>query len=96
MTRDVVLSILKAQKPILVQEMGVRSIGLFGSLARGEADEESDIDILVDIETPSFQKLMAIKILLENKLGRPVDLHRKGPHLRKYFLQKIESEIVYA
>jgi len=96
MTRDAVLSILKAQKPVLVREMGVKSIGLFGSIAREEAGEESDIDILVDMEAPDFQKLMAVKILLENQLGRPVDLHRKGPHLRQYFLERIESEIVYA
>ncbi len=96
MTREAVLTILKAQKPFLVQSMGVKAIGLFGSLARGEATESSDIDILVELDTPDFQKLMAVKIFLEKQLSHPVDLHRKGPYLRQQFLKAIESEIVYA
>lgn len=96
MTKEQVISVIRDQKPLLIRDMGVRSIGLFGSFARGEATTNSDIDILIDIETPDFMKLIAIKLLLEKQLGRTVDLHRRGPHLRKNFLEKVESEIIYA
>lgn len=96
MTREKVLSVLRDQKPYLVKNLGVRSIGLFGSLARNEASDTSDVDILVELEKPDFALLMAIKILLENQLGSTVDLLRKGPHLDPRFLETIESEMVYA
>lgn len=96
MTRESVLAILKANKELLIHSMGVKSIGIFGSVARGEARPESDIDIIVDLDAPDFLHLMTIKIYLENQLGHPVDLVRKGPHLKKQFLDTIEPEIIYA
>ena len=41
-------------------------------------------------------KLMSVLLFLEERLGRPVDLLRKGPHVRAKFLQSIEPEIIYA
>lgn len=55
--------------------LGVRHLSLFGSVARGEATTESDIDVLVDFGTaPTFDQYMDVKIALEDLLGRRVDL----------------------
>jgi len=51
MTKNEILTFLKDKKAYLQQHFGVISIGLFGSYARGEANEESDIDIAVEIES---------------------------------------------
>lgn len=58
-----------------IRGYGVTSLRLFGSLARGEATLESDVDLLVDFEsTPSFSRFMKLRIYLEDLLGRKVDL----------------------
>jgi len=52
----------------------VRRIGLFGSFARDAAAEKSDIDLLVELEKPTFDHYMDLKFYLEDLFGRPVDL----------------------
>lgn len=94
MTSEYIVKFLREQKPAL-QEMGVQRIGLFGSFAKGTQRPDSDIDILVEME-PSFMKLMSVLLFLEDRLGRPVDILRKGPHIRDKFLKSIEPEIIYA
>jgi predicted nucleotidyltransferase len=96
MTGESILTFLRANKPRFQKDMGVKNIGLFGSYAKGLASENSDVDIFVEMEKPDFQKLMALQFFLEQHLSKPVDLLRKGPHLRPRFLQLIESEIIYA
>jgi predicted nucleotidyltransferase len=71
---DAVLAILRAHFPEL-QAMGIRSMALFGSVARGEAGPESDVDLLVEFEPPlGFDRYMDAKFRLEALLDRPVDL----------------------
>ncbi len=81
MQRDVIIAQLKKLKPHYEQE-GFVIEGLFGSVARGEASEESDIDILMHTK-PSFadtygyraiERLNTIKKELQRHLGAPVDL----------------------
>lgn len=74
MPRDEILSILQDHVEE-IRRFGVRSMRLFGSTARGESSEESDVDVLVDFEsTPSFSGYMKLRIFLEDLLGSKVDL----------------------
>ena len=58
-----------------LRSFGVRSLRLFGSVARGEADPGSDVDLLVDFEdTPTFSGFMQLKFFLEELLSCRVDL----------------------
>ena len=60
--------------PIL-ERYGVTRAGIFGSVVRGEAREDSDIDILVEIEgRMSLLDFAGLKLELEETLGKPVDL----------------------
>ena len=60
--------------PIL-QRYGVKKIGLFGSCVRGEMREDSDVDMLVEIEKDiSLLDFVGLKIEIEEALGRRVDL----------------------
>jgi predicted nucleotidyltransferase len=55
--------------------MGVKSMAIFGSVARDEARPDSDVDILVEfLEPATFNGYMDLKFFLEDLLGRPVDL----------------------
>ncbi len=55
--------------------LGVRSLGLFGSVARGEERTDSDVDLLVAFDGPAtFDQYIDLKLFLEDLLGRRVDL----------------------
>ncbi len=95
MDKNQVIAFLKQNKDYLHQQYGVKAIGLFGSFAREGATGESDIDILVELDTPRFGYWAGLKAYLEKNLGREIDLVRKGKHLRGSFLQTIEKEIIY-
>jgi uncharacterized protein len=74
MQRDKIISTLK-QHHTELKKLGVRSLALFGSVARDEATPTSDIDILVEFEPPpTFDRYMDVKFYLEDQLGRKVDL----------------------
>ncbi|MBD3279979.1 hypothetical protein GF389_00460 [Candidatus Dojkabacteria bacterium] len=83
--------IRKKAVPIL-RKYPIRRAGLFGSVTRGEATLDSDIDMLVELEdTPklSFFEYLDIESDLENELGKKVDLVRYDkvrPELREYIL----------
>jgi len=73
-TNDAVLALLAGEMETLRRRYSVRRIGLFGSVLRGTASEKSDVDILVELEQPTFDHYMDLKFFLEERLGRPVDL----------------------
>jgi len=54
--------------------MGVRKLGLFGSVARGDAREGSDLDFVVEFERKSFDAYMDLKLFLEGLFGCRIDL----------------------
>lgn len=74
MRRDEVLRILSEHRTEL-NNAGVRTLACFGSVARDEAHADSDVDLLVEFAgRPSFARYMDLKFLLEDLLGRQVDL----------------------
>ncbi|MFP5272078.1 nucleotidyltransferase family protein [Coleofasciculus sp.] len=90
MKRDEVLAILAAHRKQL-QDMGVKSLDLFGSVARNEADANSDVDFLVEFNRPGglFQ-LLKVQYYLEDILGCTVDLGTQEAlkeHLREPVLK---------
>jgi hypothetical protein len=74
-----------------VRRFGVRSLGLFGSAARGEATATSDLDFLVEFENPNFDRYMDLLEFLEELFGHPVDLvlaNTLKPRLRESVLRE--------
>lgn len=86
-----VLKIKKEIIPIL-ERYGIKKAGLFGSVVRGELKEDSDLDILVQIEGEvSLLDFVGLKLDLEDSLGRKVDLVEYStikPLLRKSILKE--------
>ena len=75
MTKDEILAILREELPHLKEEFRVIRIGLFGSYANGEAREDSDIDLLVELDPPvGLFKFVALEDYLSERLGTRVDL----------------------
>jgi uncharacterized protein len=85
MTSDDIIARLSREKPTL-DSLGVASLELFGSLARGAGSASSDADFLVEFSgRADFDRYMDLKLFLENILGRRIDLVTRGglrPELR--------------
>lgn len=74
MRQTEVISALAA-RCVELDKFGVKSLAVFGSVARNEARPDSDVDILVEFDGPAtFARYMDLKFFLEDLLGRPVDL----------------------
>jgi hypothetical protein len=93
MEREEILEILKAHADQLRQR-GVKSLRLFGSVARGQASPESDVDLLVAFQaSPSYSEFMKLRILLEDLLGAKVDLVTENG-LRDRVRPQVEEEAI--
>jgi predicted nucleotidyltransferase len=71
--RDEILKILE-ENGNAIRGYGVQRLGLFGSCARGECNEVSDLDFVVEFEKKSFDAYMDLKLFLEELFGCQVDL----------------------
>ena len=95
MTKDEVLRFLSTHKHELERDFGVVKIGLFGSYARGDQREDSDIDITVELETDHvFRKFFALQRYLAEHLHKKVDLGIESA-LKPVIRDKILKETVY-
>ena len=94
MRRDEALEILRNQKPILQERFGVSRVGIFGSVARDEAKDDSDVDIVVDM-TPDLFLMVHVKELLEEAFHSPVDVIRYREQMNPFLKKRIDREAVY-
>jgi predicted nucleotidyltransferase len=93
-TREAVLQQLEDNRD-KIRSFGVKRLGLFGSVARGEATEGSDLDFLVELEKKSFDAYMDLKDFLEEMFGCKVDLVMKDA-LKPRLREPILKETIYA
>jgi uncharacterized protein len=73
-TRERIIQLLREKQPYLAHQYHVRRIGLFGSHAAGSPDENSDIDLIVELDGPVGFRFIELSEYLEDLLGRKVDL----------------------
>ncbi|MGA6828709.1 nucleotidyltransferase family protein [Nitrospira sp. NS4] len=92
--REEVLSLIE-QNQAALRKLGVRRLGLFGSCARGEATEESDLDFVVEFSDTSFDLYMDLKSFLEELFQSRVDLVTVRS-IKPRLLPIIQRETVYA
>lgn len=95
MNKQTIIELIKKEKPYLNQQFGLKDIALFGSYARGEENPNSDIDLLVSLQKPSFSLLMGLCVYLEEKVNAKIDVTRIGPHLSERFLKMISKDLIY-
>ena len=94
---DTVLEVLRAHEHEL-RSKGVARLAVFGSVARGQPMPESDIDVMIDLDSgniPSLFVYLGIARDLENWLGRSVDLAVRT-RLKRWIRPAAEAEAVYA
>jgi predicted nucleotidyltransferase len=89
------IDILKRHEVEIKKRFGVRRIGLFGSFARGEQKDTSDVDILVEFEEPTFDNFMNLAFFLEDLFGRRMELVTPDS-LSPYIAPYVKKEVVWA
>jgi len=95
MHRQAILDRLNAEAPGLKEKYGVKSLAVFGSMARGDDHEGSDVDILVTFDGPAtFDNFFDLKFYLEDCLGRSIDLVTDKA-LRPEMRPRIERECIH-
>jgi predicted nucleotidyltransferase len=98
LTKDEVLDAIRKHRDILLKYK-VREIGLFGSFVRGEQEDRSDIDLIVDFEEPSIENFMGLSSFLENLFGKKVGILTPAgvESIRiNHIKEEIKRSIVYA
>lgn len=94
MTKEKTLELLREHKPVLVERFGVTSLALFGSTVRDQAQDGSDIDVLVRFDGPTTSRAyFGVQFYLEDLLGRPVDLVTNNA-LREELRPYVEREAI--
>lgn len=94
-TKTEILQLLRRYKPTAQKKYGMTKIGIFGSVARGEQKEESDIDVCYEGEAPSFITLDMIQSELEQLLGSKVDMVRVRENMNSLLRQRILRDGIY-
>jgi predicted nucleotidyltransferase len=82
-------------KKTFAQKFGITKLGIFGSVARKENTENSDIDIVVEVEKPSLQLMYELKEALKQLFNCEVDLVRFRDSLRPLFKSNIQRDAIY-
>jgi predicted nucleotidyltransferase len=90
-TRSQCISRLQEAAPHIRKEFGGTALSLFGSMARGDNREGSDVDVFVDMP-PKAYRVVALKLYLQDLLGEDVDVVRKSPYLDEFLLREIERD----
>lgn len=93
LTRQNIIDLIQSSGPTL-ESFGVGAIGLFGSFARDQASENSDVDVLVEFKPDknTFDNFIDTCFFLEELLGRKVELVTKSslsPYLGPHILEEV-------
>ncbi|MDR3133290.1 MAG: nucleotidyltransferase domain-containing protein [Prevotellaceae bacterium] len=89
------LRLLRDYKNQHAAEYGIERMGIFGSVARGDQTEGSDVDIYIEAPRMSLFGLAGLHITLEKYLKTPVDIICKHDNMNPFFKQRIEKELIY-
>ena len=94
MNRDDILTVLRTHKATLCERFGVVELALFGSFARDQASDTSDVDVLVRFDRAiHWEQYFGAQFYLEDLLGRPVDLVTEKD-LRPEVRPSVKREVV--
>ncbi len=95
--RDEILTFLKARKEQIFSEFGLVKIGLFGSIARNEYTDESDIDVIVEFAANTqdlFAKKSQLRAIFQKEFNRNADICREK-YLKPYIRKDIIESAIY-
>ena len=94
-TTQEIINLLKDFKVKQASKYGIRRMGVFGSVARGEQHEDSDVDVYIEGEVKGLFALAGVKNELEELLGCQVDIIRLSDRMDAFLKKRIQKEGIY-
>lgn len=95
MGRDEIVSVLQDFKKRYSAQFGIQSLGIFGSMARGEDRENSDVDIVAKIDPSNLITLSRIRLEIEEIIHKHVDIVHYRERMNKLLKERIDHEALY-
>ena len=95
LTQEEILSYLKSYKDKKQELYSINRLGVFGSYARGDADENSDIDIVVDFKEPDLLNQVGIMQELQEVFQTKVDVVALWKRMNPKLLSRIKKDAIY-
>jgi predicted nucleotidyltransferase len=95
LTREDILTILRDNKERFAEKYGVTKLGLFGSFARNEATEESDVDVCVEVAKVTYDLMFYLREEIMERTSRSVDLIQVRTGMDAFLKKRIDKEVVY-
>jgi len=95
LTREEILQFLRDNKSRFAEQYGVTKIGLFGSFARDEATEQSDVDVCVEIAEPTYNGMCRLREEIMEKSLREVDLVQVRRGMDSLLKKCIKKDAIY-
>lgn len=90
------ITILRKYLSAKADAYGITKIGIFGSVARNEQTEDSDVDVCVEMKKPDLFTMVHIKEELQELFGKPVDIVRLRNNMNPMLLKQIKRDGIYA
>ena len=90
------ITILRKYLSTKADAYGITKIGIFGSVARNEQTEDSDVDVCVEMKKPDLFTMVHIKEELQELFGKPVDIVRLRNNMNQMLLKQIKRDGIYA
>ena len=94
-SRDQIIEKLRTFKNENAEKFGIESMALFGRVARGEHNENSDVDLLIKFKSPSLYLYAELSDALETILGRRVDIVSVSTRKSSEFIEEIFKDLIY-
>lgn len=94
-TKEQIIAFLRSQKDFFEKEFKVKKIGIFGSYARSDTHEDSDIDIVVELQEPDLFHMIGIKQTVEEAFDNKVDIVRLRERMNESLRNRIEQDVIY-
>ncbi len=95
MSSKEILLILKDYKKEKGHDYGIIDLGIFGSTARGQDREDSDVDVVIRFQRPDLFAMAGVKYDLEERIHRTVEIVSYRENMNYFLKQRIDREAVY-
>lgn len=93
--KDETLNVLRRFKGELSERYGITALGIFGSVARGQQQTTSDVDVVVKMRDPNLFVLVHVKEELEEALHEHVDIVHYRERMNAFLKRRIDQSAVY-
>ncbi|MBF0556277.1 MAG: nucleotidyltransferase domain-containing protein [Nitrospirae bacterium] len=95
MENDQIITLLHEYKQQFADRYGIKALGVFGSVARGDMRSDSDVDIVIKTDSPNIITLSRIRLEIEELVNKHVDIVHYREKMNKLLKERIDRDAIY-